>query len=60
MLIVLLDADVIIDLHRFGIWESIFKKSKILIPNQKHTENYFKKYLDEGSILRIQRFGLKV
>jgi hypothetical protein len=25
----------------------------------KHTENYFKKYLDEGSILRIQRTGLK-
>jgi len=25
----------------------------------KHTEHYFKKYLDEGSILRIQRFGLK-
>ena len=26
---------------------------------KKHTEEYFKKYLDEGSILRIQRFGLK-
>ena len=26
---------------------------------RKHTENYFKKYLDEESILRIQRFGLK-
>ncbi|MCJ7578998.1 MAG: hypothetical protein MUP98_00515 [Candidatus Aminicenantes bacterium] len=170
MLIVLLDADVIIDLHRFGIWEKILKKNKILIPSTilrhevfyfvdtagikhyidliddagnaftevsataedliqfkqkfdrfieeeldpgetealkilldrndcyfctcdkvaiktmallgkreqalsfekllkssgftkslelKHTENYFKKYLDEGSILRIQRFGLK-
>jgi hypothetical protein len=170
LLIVLLDADVIIDLHRFGIWEHILKKNKILIPStilrkevyfykdetgtkhsidltkepgetfeeitvtaqeifnfkrkferfieeeldlgetealkilndradcyfstcdkaaikviallgkrdqslsfeklltssgitknleQKHTENYFKKYLDEGSILRIQRFGLK-
>lgn len=74
MLIVLLDADIIIDLHRFGIWEIILKKNNILIPSfekllkssgitknleQKHTENYFKKYLDEGSILRIQRFGLK-
>lgn len=26
---------------------------------KKHTEQYFRKYLDEGSILRIQRFGLK-
>lgn len=170
MLIVLLDADVIIDLHRFGIWEIILKKNKILIPStilrrevfyfidtrgvkhyidlladvgsaftevsvtaeeliqfrqnfdrfieeeldpgetealkilqerndcyfctcdkvaiktivllgkrdkglsfekllrssgitknleHKHTENYFKKFLNEGSILRIQRFGLK-
>jgi len=25
----------------------------------KHTEKYFKKYLDEGSILRIQRFTVK-
>ncbi len=170
MLIVLLDADIIIDLHRFGIWENILEKNKILIPSiilrreviyfiddmgtkhnihlidnagstftevsvtaeelinfrqkfdrfieeeldpgetealkilldrndccfctcdkvaiktmallgkreqglsfekllkssgitknleRKHKENYFKKYLDEGSILRIQRFGLK-
>lgn len=170
MLIVLLDADVLIDLHRFGIWKNILKKNKILIPStdlrrevfyfidgsgfkrnidlmdeagktftevsvtaeelitfrqkfdrfiqeeldpgetealkvlqdrndcyfctcdkvaiktiallgkrdqglsfesllkscgisknleQKHTEKYFMKYLDEGSILRIQRFGLK-
>jgi hypothetical protein len=33
LLIVLLDADVIIDLHRFGIWENILKKNKILIPS---------------------------
>ncbi len=36
MLIVLLDADVIIDLHRFGIWENILEKNKILIP-QSHS-----------------------
>jgi len=70
LLIVLLDADVIIDLHRFGIWESILKKSKILIPSiilrrevfyfiDGTSIKHFKKYLDEGSILRIQRFGLK-
>lgn len=33
MLIVLLDADVIIDLHRFGIWKNILEKNKILIPS---------------------------
>jgi len=31
--IVLLDADVIIDLHRYRIWEHIFNKNKILIPS---------------------------
>jgi hypothetical protein len=25
----------------------------------KHTENFFRKYLDEGSIMRIQRIGIK-
>ncbi len=29
--IVLLDADVIIDLHRFGIWEQILKKNQVNI-----------------------------
>jgi len=129
--IVLLDADVIIDLHRFEIWEHIVTRNNILIPStvlrqeaiyfidefgnklgeteglkilndrddcyfctcdkaaikvvallgkreqgmsfeklstlsgynkrfeNKHTEIYFKKYLDEGSLLRIQRFGIK-
>ncbi len=33
MLIVLLDADIIIDLHKFGIWEKILEKNKILIPS---------------------------
>jgi hypothetical protein len=31
--IVLLDADVIIDLHRFGVWEQIIKKNRIIIPS---------------------------
>lgn len=119
MRIVLLDADVIIDLHQFGIWKNIVKKNKILISSiilrqevyyyedksgikhqidlstdiddtieeisvtaealslfrsfemllrtsgitkkleTKHTETYFKKYLDEGSILRIQKTGFE-
>lgn len=33
MRIVLLDADVIIDLHRYGIWEHIISKNKILVPS---------------------------
>ena len=33
MPIVLLDADVIIDLHKFGIWEHITKRNEILIPS---------------------------
>lgn len=46
MLIVLLDADVIIDLHRFEIWEHILKKKKILIPSTiLRKEVYF--YKDE-------------
>jgi len=31
--IVLLDADVIIDLHRYRIWEHIVNKNKILVPS---------------------------
>lgn len=56
MPIVLLDADVIIDLHRFHIWETIRKSGLTKCLETKHTENYFKKYLAEGSLLRIQRF----
>ncbi|MFC2156517.1 hypothetical protein ACFLT9_01640 [Acidobacteriota bacterium] len=33
MRIVLLDADVIIDLHRFGIWEAIVRQNHLLIPS---------------------------
>ena len=33
MRIVLLDADVIIDLHKFGIWDIIVKQNEILIPS---------------------------
>jgi len=33
LLIVLFDADVIIDLHSFGIWDIILEKNKILIPS---------------------------
>lgn len=33
MPIVLLDADIIIDLHKFGIWEHIVKRNEILIPS---------------------------
>lgn len=33
MHIVLLDADVIIDLHKLGIWDTITKKNEILIPS---------------------------
>jgi hypothetical protein len=31
--IVLLDADVIIDLHRFGLWKHIVKRNEIIIPS---------------------------
>jgi len=41
-------------------FEKLLKSSGITKKlEKKHTEEYFKKYLDEGSILRIQRFGLK-
>ena len=33
MYIVLLDADVIIDLHKFGIWNIITKRNEVLIPS---------------------------
>jgi delta 1-pyrroline-5-carboxylate dehydrogenase len=33
LLIVLLDADIIIDLHKFGIWDTIAKRNEILIPS---------------------------
>lgn len=33
MLLLLLDADVIIDLHRLGIWEQITKNHKVHIPS---------------------------
>ena len=47
MLIVLLDADVIIDLHRFGIWKNILKKNKILIPSTVLRREVF--YFIDGS-----------
>ena len=41
-------------------FEKLLKSSGITKKlENKHTEQYFRKYLDEGSILRIQRFGLK-
>ena len=41
-------------------FEKLLKSSGITKGlEKKHTENYFKKYLDEGSILRIQRMGVK-
>ena len=41
-------------------FEELLKSSGITKKlEKKHTEQYFRKYLDEGSILRIQRFGLK-
>ncbi len=36
MLIVLLDADVLIDLHRFGIWESLLKKKQNSYPSNRN------------------------
>jgi len=70
LLIVLLDADVIIDVSQsialLGKRDQSLSFEKLITSSgitknleQKYTENYFKKYLDEGSILRIQRFGLK-
>jgi len=49
LLIVLLDADVIIDLHRYKIWEHIVSKNKIIIPSTVlRREVYF--YEDESGI----------
>ena len=31
--IVLLDADVIIDLHRLDLWKQVIKRNKIIIPS---------------------------
>jgi hypothetical protein len=46
---VLLDADVIIDLHRLGIWEHIVKNHKVHIPSIiLHKETYY--YEDESGI----------
>ncbi len=90
MLLLLLDADVIIDLHRLGVWKTIAQKHEIYIPSivlrkeayryentsgsfenllnksgitkgiePKHTEKYFKLWLTEGSIMKIQERGLK-
>lgn len=51
MNIVLLDADVIIDLHRYNIWTHIVSKNKILVPSiiLRH-EVYF--YEDKFSVKR--------
>ena len=47
--IVLLDADVIIDLHRFGIWKKIIKKNIISIPSTVlRREVYF--YKDKNDV----------
>ena len=35
------------------------KREQGLSFEKKHTEKYFLKYLDEGSLLRIQKFGFK-
>lgn len=102
---ILLDADVIIDLHRLNVWNQVVKKNIIYISSIilrqevhffedyngvchsiallgkkeqgisfekllkssgltknlefKHTEKCFRKYLDEGSIMRIQSCGIK-
>jgi len=41
-------------------FEKLLKSSGITKRlENKHTEHYFRKYLDEGSLLRIQRFGIK-
>ena len=49
MRIVLLDADVIIDLHGFGIWKQIIKKNNILISSIiLRKEVYY--YEDESGI----------
>lgn len=46
MLLLLLDADVIIGLHKLGIWEQIIKNHKIHIPSIiLHKEVYY--YEDE-------------
>jgi hypothetical protein len=45
--IVLLDADVIIDLHKFGIWDIVAKRNDILIPSTVlRSEAYY--YKDES------------
>lgn len=42
MLLVLLDADVIIDLHRLGVWKHIVKSQQINIPSIiLHKETYY-------------------
>lgn len=42
MLLLLLDADVIIDLHRLGIWKHIIKNHKVHIPSiVLHKEVYY-------------------
>jgi len=41
-------------------FEKLLKSSGITKKTEfKHTEKYFKKYLDEGSIMRIQNIGIK-
>ncbi|MCX5867723.1 MAG: hypothetical protein NT009_09685 [Proteobacteria bacterium] len=43
----LLDADVIIDLHRFGVWDQIVEKNQVFVSSIiLHQEVYF--YLDDG------------
>jgi hypothetical protein len=45
----LLDADVIIDLHKYGLWKQITKQHKVFIPSiVLHQEVYF--YEDEKGI----------
>lgn len=47
MLLLLLDADVIIDLHRLGLWKQITKSHQVFVPSIiLHKEVYF--YEDEN------------
>lgn len=47
MLLLLLDADVIIDLHKLGLWKQITKSHKVFVPSIiLHKEVYY--YEDEN------------
>lgn len=56
-----IEAIALLGIREQGIsFEKLLKSSGITKKIEfKHTEKYFKRYLDEGSIMRIQSFGIE-